>query len=352
MLRSTYASKDTPTYVELTFRCQQADYVVRRNPEYSAQPSGGQVGHRKGGCPVDLPRWPAPTGTREVTKAIEGIVVLDRTQFSRVAMLGARGVSPAALGENRGASKIFREIFHTGPYQQLQEALSARGRPVERGPMKSFLWPSTSTGKACSRGRRRRQIGKKALAGRGRRHPSLLGGTAATGRRKPLHSSGPGRKPYNGEGESPGPADWARGEQRSTPPGVGDHPEAAGGSGTGPASSPDSLGGGAAAGGGKPGLGGRDCHQGTGTAGLCGLRPTAAGAGAGSTPPCPTGSAKGRGGTDPACRNKPGGGSTARYLGTVRGFGAAKPASGWASPGAVRPEKPARCCLWVPRDSF
>ena len=54
----------------------------------SARPNGGRVGHRKGGCPVDLPDGRPPvTGTREVTRAIEGIVGLDRTQFSRVAML-------------------------------------------------------------------------------------------------------------------------------------------------------------------------------------------------------------------------------------------------------------------------
>jgi len=66
--------------------------------------------------------------------------------------------------------------------------------------MKSFLWPSTSTGKACSRGRRRRQIGKKHC--RERKAPSFLAWRdCSTGRRKPLHSSGPGRKPYNGRGK-------------------------------------------------------------------------------------------------------------------------------------------------------
>ena len=58
-----------------------------------------------------------------MTKAIEGIVGLDRTQFSRVAMLAQGEFLQLLLAKTEERSKIFREIFHTGPYQQLQEAL-------------------------------------------------------------------------------------------------------------------------------------------------------------------------------------------------------------------------------------
>ena len=125
MLRSTYASKDTPTYVELTFRCQQADYVVRRNPEYLRPAKRGDKWvTEKADAQLTYPDGRPPvTGTREVTKAIEGIVGLDRTQFSRVAMLAQGEFLQLLLAKTEERSKIFREIFHTGPYQQLQEAL-------------------------------------------------------------------------------------------------------------------------------------------------------------------------------------------------------------------------------------
>lgn len=125
MLRSTYAAKDTPTYVELTFRCQQADYVVRRNPEYLRPAKRGDKWvTEKADAQLTYPDGRPPvTGTREVTKAIEGIVGLDRTQFSRVAMLAQGGFLQLLLAKTEERSKIFREIFHTGPYQQLQEAL-------------------------------------------------------------------------------------------------------------------------------------------------------------------------------------------------------------------------------------
>lgn len=34
MLRSAYAEAGTDTYVELTFRCRNQDYRIRRNPQY------------------------------------------------------------------------------------------------------------------------------------------------------------------------------------------------------------------------------------------------------------------------------------------------------------------------------
>lgn len=110
MLRSTYASKDTPTYVELTFRCQQADYVVRRNPEYLRPAKRGDKWvTEKADAQLTYPDGRPPvTGTREVTRAIEGIVGLDRTQFSRVAMLAQGEFLQLLLAKTEERSKIFR----------------------------------------------------------------------------------------------------------------------------------------------------------------------------------------------------------------------------------------------------
>ena len=197
MLRSTYAAKDTPTYVELTFRCQQADYVVRRNPEYLRPAKRGDKWvTEKADAQLTYPDGRPPvTGTREVTKAIEGIVGLDRTQFSRVAMLAQGGFLQLLLAKTEERSKIFREIFHTGPYQQLQEALRREAAQWKGAYEKLSL--------AIDQHRQSVQPGAEAQADcRERKAPSFPAWRdCSTGRRKPLHSSGPGRKPYNGRGK-------------------------------------------------------------------------------------------------------------------------------------------------------
>ena len=329
MLRNTYASKDTPTYVELTFRRQQADYVVRRNPEYLRPAKrGGQVGHRKGGCPVDLPRWPAPRHRNPGgDQGHRGDCGLDRTQFSRVAMLAQGEFLQLLLAKTEERSKIFREIFHTGPYQQLQEALRREAaqwkgayeklslaidqhrQSVRPGPETQADWEealqgeegailpcledcSTGDGNPCTARTRQEALQREGKPwtgglGKGRAEKHSTGEWETT--QKQLAGLGPALQAAQTHWEAVRPLEEA-----------------------------------------NRALAVEIATRGTGTAGLCGLRPTAAGAGAGSTPPCPTGSAKGRGGTDRR-RNKPGGGGAARYLGTVRGIGTAKPASGWAS---------------------
>ena len=100
-----------------------------------------------------------------MTKAIEGIVGLDRTQFSRVAMLAQGEFLQLLLAKTEERSKIFREIFHTGPYQQLQEALR-REAAQWKGAYEKLSLPSTSTGKACRPGRKNRQLGERHWKGR------------------------------------------------------------------------------------------------------------------------------------------------------------------------------------------
>lgn len=133
MFRSSYADPTDPTFVELTFQCRGQTYTVRRNPEYLRPAKRGsklvkekadaQLTYEDGRPPV--------TGAKDVTNAVCGIVGLDRTQFSRVAMIAQGEFLNLLLARTEERSKIFREIFHTGPYQQLQEALrqgASKGR--------------------------------------------------------------------------------------------------------------------------------------------------------------------------------------------------------------------------------
>ncbi|MBQ9932386.1 MAG: SMC family ATPase [Ruminiclostridium sp.] len=133
MFRSTYSDPDEPTYVELVFQCRGQTYTVRRNPEYLRPAKRGkkEVKEKADGKLTFSDGRPPVTGAKDVTRAICDIIGLDRVQFSRVAMIAQGEFLNLLLAKTEERSKIFREIFHTGPYQQLQEALrteASKGR--------------------------------------------------------------------------------------------------------------------------------------------------------------------------------------------------------------------------------
>ena len=88
MFRSEYAQPDTPTFVELTFSYGGKTYTVHRNPEYK-RPSKRGAGSvvQKADAELRLPDGRLVTKSREVTREINQIIGLDRSQFSQIAMI-------------------------------------------------------------------------------------------------------------------------------------------------------------------------------------------------------------------------------------------------------------------------
>lgn len=125
MLRSALAPGDRPTFAQLTFQCRGQTYTVRRNPEYLRPAKRGKklVTEKADAQLTYADGRPPVTGAREVTQAVTELIGLDRTQFGRVAMIAQGEFLQLLLARTEERSKIFREIFHTGPYQKLQDAL-------------------------------------------------------------------------------------------------------------------------------------------------------------------------------------------------------------------------------------
>ena len=136
MLRSKYASPDTPTQVTLTFSYRDKTYTLRRNPEYD-RPSrrGGGITTQKADAELTLPDGSVVTKVREVNQAVRDILGLDRSQFSQIAMIAQGDFLKLLLAETRDRQAIFREIFQTRYYQifqdRLKEASGALGRECE-----------------------------------------------------------------------------------------------------------------------------------------------------------------------------------------------------------------------------
>ena len=124
MFRSKYAGPETPTEVELIFSYGGKVYQIRRNPEYlrPARRGGGQTLQRAE-AELTLPDGRLVTKVREVNQALKEIIGLDHQQFSQIAMIAQGDFLKLLLADTRERQGIFRDIFHTGPYQVFQEKL-------------------------------------------------------------------------------------------------------------------------------------------------------------------------------------------------------------------------------------
>lgn len=124
MLRSKYASPDTPTEVELIFSHAGKLYTINRKPDYQrpALRGDGMVQQRAEATLI-LPGGAIITKPKEVNAAICELLGVNREQFSQVAMI-AQGEFMRLLTEDTpDRIKIFRQIFKTSAYETLQDRL-------------------------------------------------------------------------------------------------------------------------------------------------------------------------------------------------------------------------------------
>lgn len=127
MFRSKYAPEGEPTYVELTFLYQGKKYTVTRNPEYQ-RPKGRGSGFttQKGDAVLVYPDGRPPvTKAKEVTRAVTELIGLDYKQFTQIAMIAQGDFQKLLLAGTAERGEIFRQIFHTGLYQEVQMKLKA-----------------------------------------------------------------------------------------------------------------------------------------------------------------------------------------------------------------------------------
>ena len=132
MLRSKYADPATPTEVELVFCYAGREYTITRNPEY-LRPKGRGDGFTKRAADARLvyPDGHVITRLREVNTAVREILGLDREQFSQVAMIAQGDFLKLLLADTKERQKIFRNIFHTNLYVELQDRLSRQTNAVK-----------------------------------------------------------------------------------------------------------------------------------------------------------------------------------------------------------------------------
>ena len=124
MLRSKYASLDTPTYVELEFDYGGKRYKINRNPPYVRQAKrGGGVAQQPANSVFTYPDGRAVSGKRDVDAAVAEIIGLSEKQFKQIAMIAQGDFMKLITEDTSQRREILRHIFKTRNYQDLQEAL-------------------------------------------------------------------------------------------------------------------------------------------------------------------------------------------------------------------------------------
>lgn len=124
MFRSKYAAPETETFVELTFLYRNREYRIRRNPEYERPKARGTgTTLQKAEAELHFPDGHVITRAKNVTKAVEELTGLNKDQFSQIAMIAQGDFMKLLLAKTGERSEIFRKIFRTGVYQELQQRL-------------------------------------------------------------------------------------------------------------------------------------------------------------------------------------------------------------------------------------
>ena len=124
MFRSKYAEADTPTEVELVFSYAEKTYTVKRNPEYDRPKSRGDgFTTQKAEAQLQYPDGRVVTKQRDVDNAIRDIMCINRSQFLQIAMIAQGDFLKLLLAPTEDRKKIFRQIFKTQLYQDLQDRL-------------------------------------------------------------------------------------------------------------------------------------------------------------------------------------------------------------------------------------
>ena len=133
MLRSKYADPSVPTEVELTFTYGGKTYKVCRNPEYERPTKRGTgMTMQKAEAELIYPDGRVVTKPKDVTAAVTEIMGVNREQFCQIAMIAQGKFRDLIEKGTTERQKIFREIFRTAPYQQVQDILKGKYRALER----------------------------------------------------------------------------------------------------------------------------------------------------------------------------------------------------------------------------
>ena len=112
MIRSTFATPDIPTEVELSFEYRGKIYTVKRNPEYERRSKrGDSVTKQLAEAVLFMPDGSVITGQSKVTTGIEELLGINKEQFSQIVMIAQGEFQKLLMEGTEERQKIFCKIF-------------------------------------------------------------------------------------------------------------------------------------------------------------------------------------------------------------------------------------------------
>lgn len=127
MLRCKSANGETPTYVTLEFELRGNVYSITRSPEYmSPAKRGDKLVLRKADATLTLPDGRVICGCKSVTAYTCELLGVSREQFMKTAMIAQGDFRSLLFAPTEDRVKIFRNIFKTQGYAELERELKQR----------------------------------------------------------------------------------------------------------------------------------------------------------------------------------------------------------------------------------
>lgn len=127
-LRSGYADSEVETKVILTFLHRGKRYRIERNPEYmrpsKRSKNGNKMAKEKADGLLILPDGSQILGFRQVTSAVIELLGVDKNQFKQISMIAQGEFMRLLHVGSEERSKIFRSVFDTNRYFQIEVKLS------------------------------------------------------------------------------------------------------------------------------------------------------------------------------------------------------------------------------------
>ena len=126
MMRSKYAKPETPTFVELEFECKDNVYKIIRVPSYERPARrGNKMTIEQASVELYLPDGTVLNKKTDVDVKIIDIIGIGFDKFIGIAMIAQGDFLKLILANTNERMKIFREIFKTSLYENIQNKLKS-----------------------------------------------------------------------------------------------------------------------------------------------------------------------------------------------------------------------------------